>query len=68
MVAYRHTGHAFTDLHDDAAALMPQHGWKHAFRVVTAQGVGVGMANGSVGDFDHHLARLRRRDINLDDL
>ena len=68
MVTHRHAGHALTNLHHNAAALVPQHGWEHAFWVITAQSVGVGMAHGGMGDFDHHLARLWRRDIDFNDL
>ena len=67
MIARLHAGHAFADLDDDARAFVSQHGRKHPFRVITAQGEGVGMADAGVGDADQHLSLFRRGDVDLDD-
>jgi len=44
---------------------MAQHRRENAFRIVTRQGKGIGMAYPGVGDFDQHFALLWRRDVNF---
>lgn len=68
MVTRLHAGHAFAHFDDDARAFVAQHGGEDAFGVVTAQREGVGVADAGVGNFDQHFARLRRRDVDFDDL
>src|SRR5690606_31011957 len=45
MVARLDAGDAFADFDDDAGAFMTKHGGEHAFRVVAAQGKGIGVAH-----------------------
>ena len=68
VVARLEAGDTFTDLHDDASTFMAQNHRKQAFRVITRQGEGIGMAYAGIGDFDQHFAFARRRHIDLDDL
>ncbi|MNG17139.1 hypothetical protein D3C84_1011030 [compost metagenome] len=68
VVTHLHRGHAFADGFDDATALVTEHAGEHALGVLTRQGVSVSVANAGGDDAHQHLAGLRRRDIDLDDL
>ena len=68
MISRLQRGHAFADFHDHARALMTQHRRENAFRIVAAERERIGVTDAGVADLHQHLARARRRDIDLDDL
>lgn len=60
VVAGLDAGHALAHLDHDARAFMAQNSGEHALGVFARQRERVGVAHASVGDFDQHLALLRR--------
>jgi len=68
VVADGDRGHAGTDLHHHAAALVAEDAGEDAFGILARQGVGVGVADAGGDDADHHLARLGSGHLDLLDL
>jgi hypothetical protein len=68
MVAYGDRRHALADRFDDATALMAQDSRKNAFRILSRQRVGIGMADTGRNNPHQYLAGLRRLDVDLNDL
>ncbi len=68
VIADSHRGDALAHRLNDAATLMTEDAGEYAFRILSGEGVGVGMANTGGDDTDQDLASLGRGDIHFDDL
>ena len=67
MIAGLHRRNTLTDLHHHARAFVAEHAGKQSFRIITAQGECIRVADPGVADLHKHLALARRRDVDLDD-
>jgi hypothetical protein len=58
----------FADLDHRAGALVPEHHWKQAFRIVARERKCIGMADARVCDFDEDFALARELNVNFNKL
>ena len=65
MIAGLNAGDAGPDLLDHRAALVAEDGWENAFRILSGQREGIGMADAG-GDVSHqYFARLRAGNVDF---